>query len=277
MSYILDALRKSEQERKALQPDLSPTPLITPPPPRTSPKKLSSVTGWFMLINGLVLAYLFITLQQPLPSTTQSKSITTPQALAHPEKQADTTRLSTTPILPTPATSPAISDLWLARKKNPQEPEVVLKTPAVNPKLPVKKRAISNVAVKENRPPQTLPVSKPAPNPVAVDTRPPLDKPAKSSGVTVKESLPEDAFVAPNNKNTPPLLRELSPDFQANVPLSTLNVLAYADNPNERFVILDMVKYKIGQRVKQKVDLLDILPTYALLRFEGQHFRLEGP
>jgi hypothetical protein len=70
MSYILDALRKSEQERKALQPELSPTPLVTASPPLTSPRKLPSVTGWFMLINGLVLAYLFIKLQQPLPTAT---------------------------------------------------------------------------------------------------------------------------------------------------------------------------------------------------------------
>lgn len=73
------------------------------------------------------------------------------------------------------------------------------------------------------------------------------------------------------------LLRDLDTEFQRKVPTVTINVLAYDDEPSARFAIIDMVKYRIGQRIEEELLLIDILPDSLVLNYAGRDFRIDRP
>lgn len=79
-----------------------------------------------------------------------------------------------------------------------------------------------------------------------------------------------------NVENAIPLLRDMDSDFQRKLPALTINALAFEEHPNTRFVIIDMTKYRIGQKIKGSIQLIDILPNSLILRYENRDFRLEG-
>jgi hypothetical protein len=78
-------------------------------------------------------------------------------------------------------------------------------------------------------------------------------------------------------RNPAPWLSDLPLDFQTRTALGSITVFAYADAPRDRFIIMDKVKYAIGQQIKQNAVIVDILSTYVLLQFEGQSFKLARP
>ncbi|MCX7088780.1 MAG: general secretion pathway protein GspB [Methylococcales bacterium] len=280
MSYILNALRKSEQARRALQVDALPSvPLI--PAKNHSSRRVSPIMGLFVLLNVFALAYLFIKLQAPLqavvaPAPVNSLPIIKP--IEQPSIARDKVE-STSLLLPSAKDSQAISALWNAQQKQVQDD--TLKMLVSKPAPVVKKKVLSVVVPKE---PVAVVKRK-----VAVDTVNVLRKKVAESLVVsnadqseetaepVNNTVREAPTGVSSNKSNAPLLSELPVDFQGRVSLGTLNVFAYSDNPSQRFVIIDMVKYKAGQRIKQKASVLDILPTYVLLQFEGQNFRLDRP
>ncbi|MFI3135852.1 MAG: general secretion pathway protein GspB [Methylococcaceae bacterium] len=280
MSYILNALRKSEQARRELQADALPSvPLI--PAKNHSSRRVSPMMGSFVLFNLLALAYLFIKLQAPLqpvvvPALVNSLSII--ESVEQPSIARDKAE-STSLLLPSAKDSQAISALWNAQQK--QEQDDALKMLASKPAPVLKKKVLSVVVPKE---PVAVVKRKVAVDAVNVPrkkvTEPLVVSNADQSeekAEPVNDTALEEPTEVSSNKSNAPLLSELPVDFQGRVSLGTLNVFAYSDNPSQRFVIIDMVKYKAGQRIKQKASVLDILPTYVLLQFEGQNFRLDRP
>ncbi len=71
-----------------------------------------------------------------------------------------------------------------------------------------------------------------------------------------------------------PLLSELSFDVQRSLPALALNVHVYAQTPKDRFVFLNMQKYKEGERTRDGVLIEEITPEGVVLRYEQQRFRL---
>ncbi|MEQ1636305.1 MAG: general secretion pathway protein GspB [Methylococcales bacterium] len=267
MSIILNALRKSEQERKSIQPEQSAAAITVTPIKPAPVRKVSNMALIFGLLNLLAFAYLFFKLGQPL-QTAPALSDASPLLERRLEQTKTVSAVSTLPVSPSTTSTKAISDL-LAENKRAQQ-EDVLKTPPPKPKLPIKKKELTA--------PTEVPVPVEATTETVEDNSELTDTMAGSEKIAeLPEDLLEKPVIKPNRRNNVPLLRELSPDFQAKVPLSTINVLAYAEQPDNRFVIIDMVKYKIGQRIKDKINLVDILPESVVLNFEGKAFRLERP
>ncbi|HHJ37965.1 MAG: hypothetical protein AXA67_12460 [Methylothermaceae bacteria B42] len=74
-----------------------------------------------------------------------------------------------------------------------------------------------------------------------------------------------------------PFLDELPLSFQHMVPKLNINVHAYSDDPQERFIIVDMVRYEEGQKVTQDLKLEEIRPDELVLTFSGKTFRIKRP
>lgn len=267
MSYILNALRKSEQARKSTQPDAPNASALLPEMPIKSRRRWPMVLV-FLGLNLLGLGYLYFKLgdlaQVNVAPLTASAPIVTHQDVAKSDV------ITTLPVMSSTdksSNTPAISDWWADNQKLQQAADAV-KISISKPKSLVKKPVSIAPGGKEKKPLSKAPIEKKRINPIVADHDDLNEAPEVTSVLSVEPSASE---------HTIPLLRELSADFQAKVPLTALNVLAYADLPDERFVIVDMVKYKIGERIKAKVHLVGILPESVVMDFEGQRFRLERP
>ena len=69
----------------------------------------------------------------------------------------------------------------------------------------------------------------------------------------------------------------MSREFQQRLPDMKANVYAYSADPVERFVIVNMDKYRAGQRIADGPVLQEITADSMILKFSGRRFRLERP
>ncbi len=249
MSYILDALRKSEQQRQATQPDNVTDRILVnqpQPKPKRNPWLVGLVIGNLLAIAGA--AWFFMQKPTPhLPEKTASAQQTQPpvshsgqkanpqNALSHPVVPA-TPSLSK-PVTPAPSIAQVIENNKVIEAQKPTK-----KIPDKKP-LPVKKERIA----------QAIP--KTVPEPAYISEKPTISRP---------------------RPNGTPDLNELTNDERNGLPNLTVNVFSYAQEPEDRFVIIDMVKYKTGQLVKGQVKLKEIRPDSILLENEnGRTFKVE--
>lgn len=257
MSYILDALRKSEQQRQAIQPDtVTDRILVNPPPPK---QKSSKWVAALVIGNLLVIAYLFwhftqktatestqkvaVNPDKPLLSATSTKP-TLPQAVTTQNKIAQPPNPSLTKKTVPQSPSPSIAQLIEEKKMTAIQPPIK--------QLPEKKP----IAIKKELPKRiaTTPTIRPEPS----DTMP--EKPATLP--------PKKGILA---------LDDLPYDVRNSLPNLNINVFSYANQPEERFVIIDMVKYRTGQLIKGSVKLKEILPNSIVLQYDSNTFRVERP
>lgn len=81
----------------------------------------------------------------------------------------------------------------------------------------------------------------------------------------------------PERANDIPWLREMPFEFRQTVPKMNINVFVYASDPSERFVLIDMVKYKPGQDTKDGVGIVEIKQDGLVVRYDGKIFMVERP
>ncbi len=73
----------------------------------------------------------------------------------------------------------------------------------------------------------------------------------------------------------PPLLRTLPYRFQSTLPKIVINAQAYADEAEARFVIINMKKYREGDRTEAGIEVEEIGRKDLVLSYQGQVFRLQ--
>jgi general secretion pathway protein B len=264
MSYILDALRKSEQQRQAIQPDtVTDRLLINPPQPKQKPTK------WIIALvfcNVLVIAYFawFFTQKAPakpqysskaadqrenqtLP-TTSAKPLSPPTVTAQ-NKVAQAPNQALAKHIAPKSPSPSIAQLLEEKKQAEKMLESQRSTQQISPK--------KSVTVKK-----TLPTNNPT-NP-ALRAEP------------YETIVQEKPAALPPRKGTPDL-NELPYDVRNSLPNLTINVFSYAQPPEDRFVIINMTKYKTGQLIKGLVTLKEIRPDGIVLQYGGTTFKVERP
>jgi general secretion pathway protein B len=258
MSYILDALRKSEQQRQATQPNsVTDRILVNPTQPKQKPTK------WIIalvFINLLVVTYLvwFFTKKSEIQLEHSTKIASNPEQKILPEntekQPIQPTVIAQNRISPetagveqpkTSPASPSIADLVEAKKKATIQP--------INPKPVVEKKII---AVKKE------PVTR------AMESEP--------MGLDIPEPIQEIPLALPKNQGTPGF-NELPYEVRNNLPNLTINVFSYAQDPKDRFVIIDMVKYRTGQLIKGTVKLREIRPDSILVEYGNNTFSVERP
>jgi general secretion pathway protein B len=264
MSYILDALRKSEQQRQAIEPDsVTDRILVNPAQAKQRPTKWWITLG---ICNLLVIAYLAWFFAQksavePQPNT---------QIAGDPEKQV----LPTTPQKQT--SQPAV----ITQVREGETPSPALSAqekpqPQPQPSSPSIAQLIE--AQKMSAIQQTSPKPIPEKKPVAVKKES-LSKAIGDAPMHLEmPGLEEDKPAVTATRKGTPDLNELTYEVRNNLPNLNINVFSYDHRPEDRFVIIDMVKYKTGQLIKGSVKLKEIRPDSIVLEYGGNTFKIERP
>lgn len=78
-------------------------------------------------------------------------------------------------------------------------------------------------------------------------------------------------------KKTYPLLSELPVKFQRELPTLKINLFVYSNDPDDRFVLVNMSRYVTGQKIEDGPQIMEIRPDSLALSYRGQNFRILRP
>jgi general secretion pathway protein B len=247
MSYILDALRKSEQQRQATQPDnVTDRILVSQPQPKPKRAKWLIALVAVNLVAIASVAWYFTHKTTPENQPTQAVNTAT----QNQGGQKPVITQVTKPTLKKTAPTPSIAQL-MENQKTPEPSKPAKKIPVKEPQ-PAKKEVSAKATLTSRN-----------------VTKPINDEPVNET--------PTVAKTRPKTNGTPDL-NELPYEVRNNLPNLNVNVFSYAQQPEDRFVIIDMVKYKTGQLVKGQVKLKEIRPDSIVLEnTDGSTFKVERP
>jgi len=252
MSFILDALKKSETERqRGDAPALYETKMA--PPRRT-------VAPWLIVLAALLVINIIVLTVVLLRGT---RGAAAPTDSATPPVTAGTPGAAPSPAMPEAAANPA--------------PPAAPPAPAVSA-------------------PGTAPAPQPAAGGTGADAAsggadPSLGGTANGAAHQSDDDAPaaEPAGGTPGEAGHGRSLVQATgggsgelPTYQqaaatpgANLPDLTLNLHAYAANPADRFVFLNMIRLQEGQTSPQGVRVEAITPDGAILSWQGSRFLLQ--
>jgi general secretion pathway protein B len=80
--------------------------------------------------------------------------------------------------------------------------------------------------------------------------------------------------IAQNSSADIPTLDSLPADFRQSLPALHLDVHGYAEKPTDRFVVIDLQRYRIGDTLPAGAQVVDIVPQGVILEFHGTRFLL---
>lgn len=234
MSYILDALRRSDAEREREQAQVPG--LFAQPSAdavlRTADSPRRGVPGWALIIAGVALGValpsIWFVLTRPAPSAP-------PMPLAPP------------PPPPVVQREPAAMA--------PSVPDVPVAPPAT-PKVQAS--------------PSVAPAAAPAPAPA----RPPQEAlaPRAAKPVAVAPKAASAAATMPAERA--PKLSELPESVRREIPNLTFGGAVYSETPSARFVILNGLIYREQDRVAPDLVVEQIKLKSAVLRWRDQRFEM---
>jgi len=246
MSYILEALKKADQERDiGAVPDLEST--------HESVRPKSRSYGWLwivaplLIVNGALVAVVLMRQETDVPVTAnvpleQQASVINDQPL-QPVQRTQKPRL---PVVRESAAPPVI---------------VESPAPASSPQLEISKPVIA----------ASEPVVSPEP------VVPPDPEPVVEKRALPREQPATQAVAPPAGADTSqvPDWSELSLEFRSEVTLPRLDVHVYSEDPQRRFILVDLDKYREGETLESGLELIEIQPDGIILSHEGRRFRVE--
>lgn len=264
MSYILDALKKSQRQR-----ELGSVPKLTTE--QLAPhRRGSGIVPWAIAAVAVAMAAILVALYGPF---------------GHPVLEADRKAV---PVAEASSSAPAAGTLQLASQGTApvaagdgQSAMPVLPPAAVSvdPTGGSDAIRVDAVAVPEAVAHAKAPVMDNAETSAVAGRLDAKAEIAAQNGPPAAEVQPTAASTAAVSVESSvmqpaPLLAELPYDLQRSLPALALNVHVYAQIPKERFVFLNMQKYKEGERTREGVLIEEITPEGAVLRYGQQRFRL---
>lgn len=288
MSYILEALRKSERERQLAQVPALPNVLSNPNPPgqRWLPWVLVMMLG----IGCAILLWLWLNGGDKAPPRPLDGELRRPG-------------LSSDHSLPLTEAGPMESDRANLPENSPvatsrlSEPPPVIRTmeeagtgDSVQPPAPPSqpKQPTGQAAPKKppRLPPPAGPLAKTKPSlatrrDVAQETvggKPPRPAESEPKGVTSEPALAArpkpDGEASVIARESTPLLDPRPMEQQREMPELKINVLAYSSVPEERFAVINMVKYGKGDHLPGGAVLTEIQADGVILELNGSRFRI---
>jgi general secretion pathway protein B len=267
MSFILDALRKSEHERqRQTGPALAEVP-VAAPKPRSNVWATGAIA--LLLLNLVVIGVLLIrkAAREPeavVPAAMPAPTQAAPAATAPAPAQVTMTQTvpSGTVAAPPPMLQPARSAGPPADgSRNSLEEEMSEGPPMLDAQMAADAAA-------------------PPAGPPAV-TRAPSGR-----GSVVYESLPASAAVGSQQYAAPPQSRTASQSAgpklptadevtaAGGVPALNLDLHVYSTRPTERMVFVNSRKYREGDTLQEGPVVQTITPDGAILEFRGSRFLL---
>ncbi|SMF95158.1 general secretion pathway protein B [Methylomagnum ishizawai] len=276
MSYILEALRKSERDRQAAQTPTLPH-LLNQPPPRR-PHWIGWLLAGLLVVNGLGLAWLALYDRgRSQPDAPVASPPAPPVAPVTPKASADAApnavvSLNPPPVAPSTVPKPAHLS---TEAKAPAKPAVhTVKPHTAKPAkpAPLTEADTPELAWTEDGEAASPVLARPKLRPAL---RPPPPRPAEEDrGDEADQPAPQAERLA---HDPIPWLSALPGEFRQRLPQFKINIFAYSSLPEERFAIIDMRKYRVGDRIPGEALLLDIRADCLVLEWEGQKFRFPRP
>jgi general secretion pathway protein B len=257
MSFILDALRKSESERQRQSGPALFEVKVAPPKSRVA--LWVAVLGALLLVNLGVITWVFMR----APRATSPETVAhAPAPAANPTPLAAPSSVQAPPSAPQPAPagsaprSPPPNDAGpsLAQAGYPSGPgQIPAPTASAQPSAPSPEPAASDAGARDGlRNEDDVPAVEPP-------------RPSRSSGAGVtrgtEAGLPsyQDAAAAPG----------------AGMPQLKLDLNAYNADPASRFVFINMTKLREGDSLPEGVRVESITPDGPVLSFRGSRFVLQ--
>ncbi|MBL8201676.1 MAG: general secretion pathway protein GspB [Chromatiales bacterium] len=241
MSFILDALRKSDAERqRAVTPGLSDVRYAA----RRSKRNL-----WLpILVVVLAANAVFLAVQwlgRDRPPVAQSPAVAPPVAVTSP------------PPAVMPAPEPPAADIRpLAREAEFGEP---LLEPDVESEFAVPGRVPAPVVVEAAEGPPVASLA-PAPPPAPPAAAPAVPEPARPSRIVAGDDLPT--------------AEQLMGSGALNIPILNLDLHVYNASPAGRFVVINSRKYKEGSQLTEGPTVETITSDGVILSSQGRRFTL---
>lgn len=258
MSYILDALKRAEQERQIGQlPNAAITPIHEEydDEPRRWP--------WILLAIFLVAA-VAAALGVWLSQKQQPSIASTPSEASAPPSVSVVSR-----------SAPASPNYIDRDSDMPSRVVVVTTSPQVleapnQTPPPTKEEAVTFSETKPiEEPPEIAAIElllQPKPKPVATKPKQepaPRPKPQMAASTAPKAEQPEQRL---------PLLNEMDYAFRRSVPELSLQFHRYSDDSERSFVLIDGVRYRQGQILSAGPTLERIVDSGLVLRWQGERF-----
>jgi len=243
MSYILDALRKSEQSRKPGGPAKSSGAvheLRVPIPSR----------GWLLALGLVLLFSLLAGLFVFWRGLNQSEA-TLPPPVAEAETQAPQD-----PVAPVANMVPAVTE---PRASAPEEKMAA-------PEAPVLK---NNAAVLDLA--EQAPSARVAPKPRKTKTRVQQAKVRTPSTAVVSPVAP------PRVSDGIPYLPQMPLEFQRQLPPLKVTIHVYSPDESQQILFLNNHEYHKGDQIEAGIRVEEIVPEGAVLSYQGERFKVSRP
>lgn len=268
MSYILNALRKSERERQAMQPDTVTSRIAVQQTPERH--SLTKIIVVLVLLNLAILTY-FLGIA-PQPPAYKAQPVATIEKTApllaktNPPLPADSppksARVSPAPKMEQPRSQAPAAEKLATNTKQPVEPVTRVK-PAVAPQQPVK--PVPTVIAQST--PTSKSITEPEPRSSMIPQQ--LSEPGEPAAKKT------DPVPTARVQNDLPTIQDLPPEVRLSLPSLPINVFSYSSTPTERFVMIDMIKYVPGQTIKNQLELKEIVEDGIIVRYDGRVFKIK--
>jgi len=266
MSYILDALRKSENERKAKEQSAK---LQTPDSQEIPPQNTKIVLLIIILIciNILVLIYFVFFNTQTSTNTIseiepQTVDVEPPKIIAqHPSTVIKKLKPNKTGAIKKESPPPAMNLTSV-------EPSQQVSISDMLEQQSIAKKPVLTSSNKKN---EALAA------PIKKQTKKLVKFTAVKQTAQKTESKPKNRPQPIKKAETIPFLKEMPPEFRRRVPNLNVNVFVYAEEPENRFVIIDMKKYRADEETETGVKIKTIKKESLILEYNNRSFQIKRP
>lgn len=257
MSYILDALKKSDQQRqRGATPTLQSSPSVAV---ASEPRR-----AWLYPALALVLAAIAFAVGSFAPWHKPSSVTATPPA---PAAIAAAPAAPAPLAAPTPVAVPATPPAPAAPRATatlPAQP-----APAAPPVAPQKEAAAA-------APAKPTPAPAPAPRTREVEPAAPASArtaqtPVPAAGLTAEANAPAKDAKGPEARV--PTLAELPPSIRSELPPMTISVHAYSSTPKDRLVGVNDKLLREGDSITPDLVIDRITPDGMILSYKGTKFQ----
>jgi general secretion pathway protein B len=279
MSFILDALRKSEHEReRSTLPGIADAPIVKRPP-----SKLPWMLGGVGVLLALNVVVLLVVLLRPAKTETGANGPVGPPPAATPLGHAGGAPDPAASMGAVPAAAASPAPLPAAGVAG----AVPVPATAARDVRPLSAEA--DAPVESGEPLDVPPVQRDptldadavpaavAPPHVARTPAGRAAEPLAPSAREAQPSAPPPRAAAPVRTTGVPSIDDLAPQATAGLPQLSINLHVYSPDPAQRFVMLNGRRYVDGAQLQEGPTLERITPDGVILNHRGLRFLLPRP
>jgi general secretion pathway protein B len=246
MSFILNALRKSEQQRQASQADSLENRVLKQQV--FAPKKTS---GWLIvlvIVNVFFLCYFIwlFTKEDNIEIVSKHETVAKNKTL---EPRIKENEKASSPIIIKNAIKQRQISIaeQLERKKLSKQQEI---------KKIVQQKILQLAEQKKQADSKVKPIT--------------ITHPKKDP---IPKDIPED--ILKPAKHELPFLSELDYQFRRKVPDLDINVFVYSENQDDRFIMINMQKYGAGEEITEGMNLIEIRMNSFVVEYKNKTFQIK--